>query len=77
MEEKKAGRGILVTTSWFAKGCWRKAHEHGRIELIDGERLVHLIKEILGKDVLIGIPTRPPSADRDQPSSNSPPDVQH
>jgi restriction system protein len=29
------------------------------MELIDGERLVYLIKEHLGKDVLIGIPKRP------------------
>lgn len=29
------------------------------MELIDGERLVYLIKEHLGKDVLIGIAKRP------------------
>lgn len=62
MEEKKAGWGILVTTSWFASGCRQKAREHGRIELIDGQELVHLIKQHLGKDVLIGIPNRPKSA---------------
>ena len=55
MEEKKAGRGILVTTSWFTSGGWQKADEHGRMKLIDGSRLVYLIKEHLGKDVLIGI----------------------
>jgi restriction system protein len=61
MEEKKAGHGILVTTSWFTGGGWQKARDHGRIELIDGNRLVHLIKEHLSKDVLIGI-TRPRNA---------------
>lgn len=61
MEEKKAGHGILVTTSWFTAGGWQKAREHGRIELIDGPRLVYLIKKHLGKDVLIGI-KRPPTA---------------
>jgi len=55
MEEKKAGWGVLVTTSWFTSGCWDKAREHGRMELIDGERLVYLVKEHLGKDVIIGI----------------------
>jgi restriction system protein len=35
-DEKRAGRGILVTTSWFASGCWTKATENGRVELIDG-----------------------------------------
>jgi restriction system protein len=55
MEEKKAGWGVLVTTAWFTAGCWEKAKQHGRMELIDGERLVYLIKEHLGKDVIIGI----------------------
>lgn len=55
MEEKKAGWGVLVTTSWFTSGGWDKARDHGRMELIDGERLVYLIKEHLGKDVIIGI----------------------
>lgn len=61
IEEKKAGHGILVTTSWFTPRSWQKAREHGRIELIDGSRLAYLIKEHLGKDVLIGI-KRPRSA---------------
>jgi restriction system protein len=60
IEEKKAGKGILVTTSWFTPKCWEKAREHGRMELIDGERLVYLVKKHLGKDVLIGIAKRPP-----------------
>jgi restriction system protein len=55
IEEKKAGHGILVTTSWFTARSWQKAREHGRIELIDGNRLRYLIKEHLGKDVLIGV----------------------
>jgi restriction system protein len=60
MEEKKAGWGILITTSWFTTGCPAKAREHGRMELINGWELTSLIKEHLGKDVLIGIPNRPP-----------------
>jgi restriction system protein len=60
MEEKKAGWGILITTSWFTTGCPAKAREHGRMELINGWELTSLIKEYLGKDVLIGIPNRPP-----------------
>lgn len=58
MEEKKAGWGILITTSRFTAGCHQKAREHGRMELIDGNRLVWLIKEYLGKDVLIGPPPK-------------------
>jgi restriction system protein len=54
MEEKKAGWGVLVTTSRFTAGCEQKAREHGRMQLIDGPKLIWMIKEYLGKDVLIG-----------------------
>jgi restriction system protein len=70
MDEKRAGRGILVTTSWFASGCWTKASENGRVELIDGPRLRYLVQEHLHKDVLVAPPTgrariwSPPPADR-------------
>jgi restriction system protein len=56
MDEKRAGRGILVTTSWFASGCWTKATENGRVELIDGPRLRWLCKEHLDMDVLVAPP---------------------
>lgn len=67
VEEKKAGKGILVTTSWFTPKCWEKATEHGRMELIDGERVIYLVKEHHDKDVLIGIAKRP----RPRPSEAS------
>jgi restriction system protein len=57
MEEKRAGRGILVTTSWFTSGCWTKATENGRVELIDGPRLRYLVQEHLHMDVLVAPPT--------------------
>ncbi|WP_097328986.1 restriction endonuclease [Paractinoplanes atraurantiacus] len=41
MEEKKAGRGILVTTSWFTTGGRQKAYEHGRMQLVDGRLGLH------------------------------------
>lgn len=50
---------IVQAKRWFARGCHAKAREHGRMEPIDGEKLTYLIKEYLGKDVLIGIPYRP------------------
>lgn len=53
MDEKRAGRAILVTTSWFTAGCRKKAHDNGRVELIDGARLRGLAREHLGKDVLV------------------------
>ena len=55
MEEKKAGRGILVTTSWFTAGGYQKANEHGRMQLVDGLNLTFLIKKHLDKDVLISV----------------------
>jgi HJR/Mrr/RecB family endonuclease len=54
MDEKGAGRGILVTTSWFTAGCWIKAEQNNRIELIDGPRLRHLVKEHI--NVLVAPP---------------------
>lgn len=57
MDEKRAGRGILVTTSWFTSGCWTKARENGRVELIDGPRLRWLVQEHLQRDVLVAPPS--------------------
>ncbi len=54
MEEKKAGGGVLITTSRFTAGCEQTAREHGRMQLIDGAQLKWMVKEYLGKDVLIG-----------------------
>lgn len=65
MDEKRAGRGVLVTTSWFTSGCWTKAKENGRIELIDGARLCALTRDHLGKDVLI---SGHPDKRRDRPA---------
>jgi restriction system protein len=56
MDEKRAGRGILVTTSWSTSGCKIKARDNGRIQLIEGSELVHLVKEHLNKDVLVAPP---------------------
>jgi len=57
MDEMRAGRGILVTTSWFASGCWTKASDNNRIELIDGGRLRYLAREHLNMDVLVAPPS--------------------
>jgi restriction system protein len=58
MDEKRAGRGILVTTSWFTSGRWTKAAANGRVELIDGPRLRWLVQQHLGLDVLVAPPAR-------------------
>lgn len=54
MEDKKAGRGILVTTSRFTKDAVLLHERLGRIQLIDGAGLIYLLKETLGKEVVIG-----------------------
>jgi restriction system protein len=58
MEDKRAAKGVMVTTSWYGKESWEFAARNGRIELIDGPRLKHLLKERLGLDVLISLPRR-------------------
>lgn len=54
MEDKRASRGILVTTSYLGKASHEFARRHGRIQLIEGPELKHLIAEHLGLDVVIG-----------------------
>ncbi|UJW35164.1 restriction endonuclease [Saccharothrix sp. AJ9571] len=54
MEDKKAGTGILVTTSYYGKAAHDFAHRNERLRLIEGPELKHLIKEFLGQDVIVG-----------------------
>jgi restriction system protein len=54
MEHKRAGRGVLVTTSGFTKEAKMLGADYGgRIQLIDGSELVFMFREHLDKDVLI------------------------
>jgi restriction system protein len=59
MDDKRAAKGIMVTTSWYGAESWAYARRQGRIELVDGDRLKYLLKEHCGLDILIGIPNRP------------------
>ncbi|PZF82593.1 restriction endonuclease [Jiangella anatolica] len=61
MEDKHAGRGVLVTTSWFGKATHEFAARHGRIQLIEGGQLEHLLAEHLGLRVTVGPLDRPES----------------
>jgi restriction system protein len=54
MEDKKAGTGIIVTTSYYGKAAHDFAHRNERLRLIEGPELKHLIKEFLDRDVIIG-----------------------
>jgi restriction system protein len=61
MEDKKAGRGVLVTTSHFTKGTYDFAARNERVQLIEGPHLVYLIGQYLHLDVLTGA-KQPPRA---------------
>lgn len=54
IHEVKASNGLLVTTSDFTAIATRNAREFGRIQLINGNELVYLIRRHLHKEVLIG-----------------------
>lgn len=54
MEDKRASRGVLVTTSWFGKATEDFVSRHGRIQLIGGPELKHLLLEHLNIDAVIG-----------------------
>jgi restriction system protein len=54
MDDKRASRGVLVTTSWFGKATHDFAARHGRIQLIEGTELKHQLAEYLNLDVTIG-----------------------
>jgi restriction system protein len=60
MEDKHATKGILVTTSWVTKGGHEHANRHGRMQIIEYDGLIYLLKEHLGLDVLISLPKHPP-----------------
>ena len=55
VEDKKTGRGVLVTTSSLTKDARILADKFGgQVQLIDGPELIYLMKEHREKDVLIG-----------------------
>jgi restriction system protein len=61
MEDKAAAKGVLVTTSWVGKASRDFAARNGRMEIIEGRELKSMLKEHLDLDVLINLPTLPPS----------------
>lgn len=60
IDDKRATKGILVTTSWVTAGGRALAKRNGRIEIFEGENLKHLCKKHLGIDIIIGLPKPPP-----------------
>ncbi|MEV1168151.1 restriction endonuclease [Nonomuraea sp. NPDC049784] len=60
MEDKRATKGILVTTSWVGTDSRDFAARHGRMQIIECEELKYLCREYLDLDVLISLPKAPP-----------------
>jgi restriction system protein len=59
MDQVKAATGVVVTTSSFGPSSYEFARQSGRISLIDGPNLKHLLQQHLGLDVLISLPKPP------------------
>ena len=59
VEDKRAAKGILVTTSWASKAGHDFAARHGRIQIIEGGELKRMLREHLGIDVRINLPKPP------------------
>ena len=66
MAEKRAARGILVTTSWVCRETLEFARRNGRIQIIEGRELKLLLAESLHLNVRISLPTLPQGWDRAQ-----------
>ncbi|MGL5931268.1 MAG: restriction endonuclease [Dermatophilaceae bacterium] len=66
MHHKNAAKGILVTTSWVGNKSREFANDNGRIQIIEGRELKHLLAEYLNMDVLISLPVVPRGWERSQ-----------
>jgi hypothetical protein len=66
IEMSKAERGLLITTSWFTQAAKAVARDHGKLELVDGNMLVYLIRVSLGRTVRIGRPPEKPTPGEDE-----------
>ncbi len=53
MDDKRAAKGVLVTTSWFGQASKQFVARHERIQLMEGPHLKQMLQEHLDLDVLI------------------------
>ncbi len=64
-----ATRGILVTTSWVGPSSHRQVEAlNGRLQIIEGRQLKHMLREFMNMDVLISLPKLGPGWDRQEVS---------
>jgi restriction system protein len=66
MAEKRATKGILVTTSWVGRESRELARRFGRIQIIEGRELKQMLAATLNMNVLISLPTLPQGWERAQ-----------
>lgn len=59
VEDKRAVKGILVTTSWAGKAAHEFAARYSRIQIIEGSELKYMLREHLGIDARINLPKLP------------------
>jgi restriction system protein len=60
VEERRAAKGVLITTSWVGKASLDFAARNGRIDIVDGRQLKRMLRDHLGIEVRIGLPKTPP-----------------
>jgi restriction system protein len=55
VDDARASRGIVVTTAWFGKASRDFVARNPRLQLIEGQELLHLLKKHLNVDALLGV----------------------
>lgn len=55
VDDSRASRGIVVTTAWFGKASRDFVARNPRLQLIEGQELLHLLKKHLKVDALLGV----------------------
>lgn len=55
VDDARASRGIVVTTAWFGKASRDFVARNPRLQLIEGQELLHLLKKHLDVDALLGV----------------------
>jgi restriction system protein len=59
IEDRRAAKGLLVTTSWVSRAGHDFAERNGRIQIIEAVQLKALLRKHLGVDARISLPRLP------------------
>jgi len=66
MADRRATKGILLTTSWVGRETIEYVRGNGRIQIIEGRELKQMLAATLNMNVLISLPTLPQGWERTQ-----------